>query len=364
MSWQDIMRRVLPPIGGVLPHNTSPYGATDRPPNSTNPHEGIDFNYKVPGQRGINLEHPALRSPVTGIVTNAGEGTAGRIAIRDSSGLTHEILHSHKQYVRVGDPVAAGQFIGTMGNTGVNRKEPEKGPHHVHYQLRTRAGKIIDPGAFWDQQGPIDPSPAPPAFLGEHQQYLRSLEANPPASASWPVAPGAMSLPNPAPMGDNASAPFGTGGQFVPGSATSSRPLYETRSFVASPEEAISADTRKDIRRLVRMPIRKEDLAGFDPNAPAAVPNEIPSPERPTSFDDRFGSWTSFSGVTVPLAPNQPIAPPPQPGRPPGLVTGRPMPAYPFLPPSFGSLDMPSKPGAEDWAWALVRRAEWDKKTR
>src|SRR4051812_21792062 len=164
-------------------------------------------------------------------------------------------------------------------------------------------------------------------------------------------------------MGADASVLFGTGGQFLPGSATSSRPFYESRSFV-SPPEALPADTRKDIRRLVRLPIRKEDLAGFDPNASAAVPNEIPSRDSPASFDDRFGNWTSFSGATAPLAPNQPVAPPPQPGRPPGLVTGRPMPAYPFLPPSFGSSDRPSKPGDEDWAWALVRRGEWDKKAR
>ena len=26
MSWEDIMRRVLPPIGGVSPHITSRYG--------------------------------------------------------------------------------------------------------------------------------------------------------------------------------------------------------------------------------------------------------------------------------------------------------------------------------------------------
>lgn len=187
MSWEKIMRRVLPPIGGVLPHITSSYGATDRPPNSTNPHEGIDFNYRVPGQRGINLAHPAIRSPVTGIATNAGEGTAGRIAIRDSDGFIHEILHSHRQHVTVGDPVVAGQLIGTMGNTGVNRKEPERGPHHVHYQLRDREGRIVDPNAYWDQQGPIDPNPAPPTFLGEHQRYLRILEANPSASANLPA---------------------------------------------------------------------------------------------------------------------------------------------------------------------------------
>jgi hypothetical protein len=27
MSWDDIMRRMLPPIGGVLPHITGPAGA-------------------------------------------------------------------------------------------------------------------------------------------------------------------------------------------------------------------------------------------------------------------------------------------------------------------------------------------------
>src|SRR5205814_590545 len=108
MSWQDIMRRVLPPIGGVPPHPTSAYGATNRPPNSTNPHRGVDFKYEVPGQKGINLAHPALRSPIDGVVTNAGQGTDGRIAIRDANGFTHEILHSYTRQVAVGDPVVAG----------------------------------------------------------------------------------------------------------------------------------------------------------------------------------------------------------------------------------------------------------------
>ncbi|WP_163070464.1 M23 family metallopeptidase, partial [Acinetobacter baumannii] len=88
-----------------------------RPPGSTNPHRGVDFNYNVPGQFGPNLINPALRSPVAGVVTQAGGGRYGTIAIRDADGFSHEILHSHSQYVSVGDPVAAGQFIGTMGNT-------------------------------------------------------------------------------------------------------------------------------------------------------------------------------------------------------------------------------------------------------
>ena len=176
MSWQDIRQRMLPPIGGVSPHDTSAFGATNRPPGSTNPHRGFDFNYDIGpnGQKGINLTHPAIRSPVTGIVENAGEGTVGRIAIRDANGFLHEILHTHTRHVAVGDPVVAGQLIGTMGNTGVKRANIEAGANHVHYQLKDRAGNIVNPTEFWDQQGPVDPNPAPPRYLGEYQQYLQN----------------------------------------------------------------------------------------------------------------------------------------------------------------------------------------------
>ena len=140
MSWQDIMRRVLTPIGGVGPHITSRYGEVEgRPPGSTKPHRGVDFNYNVSGPKGINLANPALRSPVTGIVTQADEGRYGTIAIRDANGYSHEILNGHSRHVSVGDPVVAGQLIGTMGNTGVTN-DPKKG-NHVHYQLKDSAGR-------------------------------------------------------------------------------------------------------------------------------------------------------------------------------------------------------------------------------
>ena len=222
-----------------------------------------------------NLAHPAMRSPVAGIVPNAGEGNSGRIAIRSSDGFTHEILHSHRQHVQVGDPVAAGQLIGTMGNTGVNREKPDKGPHHVHYQLRDRAGKIVGPGAYWDQEGPIDPNLAPPALLNEHQRYLRILDANPSARGIQTEVSGATSLASASRPENSASAPFGTGGHFVAGPAMSSQPLYETRSFVEPAEDLPAHNTGKEIRRLVRLPASKPDLAGYDPNAPAPLPNAI-----------------------------------------------------------------------------------------
>lgn len=78
MSWEDMMRRILPPIDGASPHVTSRYGERfNRPIGSSNPHGGIDFNYEVGGQRGINLKHPDLRSPVDGVVENAGRAQAG-----------------------------------------------------------------------------------------------------------------------------------------------------------------------------------------------------------------------------------------------------------------------------------------------
>jgi murein DD-endopeptidase MepM/ murein hydrolase activator NlpD len=130
MSWRDIMRRVLPPIGDLSPEITSAYGTTKgRKPPASIPHGGVDFNYPI-GQTGINLKHPALRSPVAGIVTtNPGEGTFGRIAIRDANGLSHEILHTDTQYVKRGELVGVGQPIGSMGNTGTKDQ-------HVHYQLK------------------------------------------------------------------------------------------------------------------------------------------------------------------------------------------------------------------------------------
>ena len=58
MSWDDIMRRMLPPIGGVLPHITGPAGAfgageaEGRGPGSSRPHKGVDVNY-VGGQGAL-----------------------------------------------------------------------------------------------------------------------------------------------------------------------------------------------------------------------------------------------------------------------------------------------------------------------
>lgn len=178
-----------------------------------------------------------------------------------------------------------------MGNTGLKVKDPQDA-NHVHYQLKDPTGEVIDPSAYWDQRDSFDPNPAPPAFLDEYQRYLGGLRVNRPSSLTDPDAVRARPGLNPAPLGTNASAPFGTRGQFVPGSATSSQPLYETRSFVGPAENVVPRDSGKEVRRLVRLPASKPDLAGYDPNAPAPLPNVISFPlvvRRPSTIASETG---------------------------------------------------------------------------
>ena len=261
MSWDDIRRRILNPIEGVVPHDTSAYGATaNRPPSSSNPHRGVDFNYLGGQTAQFNQSHPALRSPVDGVVENAGEGNFGRIAIRDVNGFLHEILHTDARHVSAGDPVVAGQLIETMGNTGVPRKSDGKpDDQHVHYQLWDPAGNRINPTAFWDQRGPADPNPDPPAYLDAYQQYVHGLGGN--AGNGSGNAPGVVSAPEIRPL----SAP-----------ANEIAPVY-------------ARETRSLGRGVPGQPFFKTGV----PAVPVVPPNPVLSRDRSDSFSDRFGTWTS-----------------------------------------------------------------------
>jgi hypothetical protein len=123
MTWEDIMRRVLPPIGGVPPHVTGPgaFGAgvkEGRKPPSTIPHKGVDFNYIGGREAQLNKSNPPLYSPVAGVVINAGEGSVGRIAI-PSSGIVwtqgRPILVSRLTSKTIDDIYATLVSIPTMG---------------------------------------------------------------------------------------------------------------------------------------------------------------------------------------------------------------------------------------------------------
>ncbi|MHC2252528.1 hypothetical protein ACVILK_002220 [Bradyrhizobium embrapense] len=241
---------------------------------------------------------------MAGVVTQAGGGRYGTIAIRDADGFSHEILHSHSQHVSVGDPVAAGQFIGTMGNTGASA-DPKKA-NHVHYQLRDPAGRVIDPSAFWDQQASFDPNPAPPVHVDDFRRYLRETSRSAATSAQGRDAPGAD--PN-----DN-----------------------------------------EDVRRLVRVSPQTAAILSDRRGRPATLPNELPD-DQPASFENRFGDWTSSGSAVAPRGPYQAMPSDVYPQS--GIIFGNPTPNYPFPTPIGGLANEAGAPG--EWANGKLRSPNW-----
>lgn len=148
-------------------------------------------------------------------------------------------------------------------------------------------------------------------LYGDDPLNSRNHPASPPSSLvprEPPLRQPSYNYLNPAPMDSSISGPFGTGGQFAPGSATSPRPVYEKRS--SAPSDASSSDVvdnGQPIRRLVRLPGTGTAQTAFDVRAPAVpfVPRTaIPDPGRPATFDERFGSHTGQLMANPPLPPS------------------------------------------------------------
>jgi hypothetical protein len=104
-------------------------------------------------------------------------------------------------------------------------------------------------------------------------------------------------------------------------------------------------------------PANSSAVSGLNVDVVGTKPNQLPPMDRAPSCDDRFGSWTSAGGTNGPLSPYQQLSPPSQSARPLGIVTGEPMPDYPFPPPIFGG----ATPGPEEWAGLRRRPANWNK---
>ena len=295
------MRRVLPPVGSVSPHVTSAFGATDRPPGSTNPHRGVDFNYVGGKDAKLNKSHQALRSPVDGIVENAGQGSFGRIAIRDKNGFLHEILHTDTRHVAIGDPVSAGQLIGTMGNTGVDQKNPKDGAHHVHYQLKDTAGNVTNPIEFWDRQGPADPNPASPAYLEQYQQYLRGLNPN----AARPAPPPASSDSFADRFTKWDSVPQGDGSSAAPDAPATFDNRFGSWGF--APAGGFD-DTNSPVLRALQQNRRSAIPDGLAPPSAQAAPSALSFPPDGSGSGSVLGSHFD-PGLISPARPVSPRRP-------------------------------------------------------
>jgi murein DD-endopeptidase MepM/ murein hydrolase activator NlpD len=80
----------------------------------------------------------------SGTVTEAGwsEGYGQLIVIRHADGMTTRYGHLSKMYVKAGQSVQRGKtLIGRVGSTGLST-----GPH-LHFEVRDRNGKAVNPGA-------------------------------------------------------------------------------------------------------------------------------------------------------------------------------------------------------------------------
>ncbi|WP_170323242.1 M23 family metallopeptidase [Bradyrhizobium sp. STM 3809] len=286
-------------------------------------HQGADGNYEGGQTLPLNRSYPALRSPVSGVVTRAGEGGYGTIAIQDKDGVSHQLLHTHSQHVRVGDAVMAGELVGTMGNMGVDRPGVEGGDFHLHYQIKDRHGRTLNPVDYWNEQGPIDPDPYLAPYLNEQHQYDRQVAST-------------------------VDSVFGK----IPtsGPRYGARPVDASRSNADAPALPSSPTSPTRILRSRRAVERVVD-------APATTPNELAAPGYVPSFADRFGGWTSEAGTSAPITPDRRFVPPPTSGQPQGLIAGAPGADYPFPPPSAGE----SMPGFEDWAALRRKSPNWSK---
>jgi murein DD-endopeptidase MepM/ murein hydrolase activator NlpD len=121
-----------PPVRGVI---TSRFGGRLDPINGEPAfHSGVDIR---------NNSGTKIVAPADGVVVANGydNGHGNFITIDHGSRFQTSYLHLQKDFVKSGDPVARGQVIGLMGNSGRSTGS------HLHYEVKYR-NKLIDPVKF------------------------------------------------------------------------------------------------------------------------------------------------------------------------------------------------------------------------
>ncbi len=96
-------------------------------------HPAID----LAGRLGTPVHATTHRQRVT--FTGWMRGYGNTVKTRDASGRTHLYAHLQRTSTRVGTVLGQGQVLGLLGSTGRST-----GPH-VHYEVRTSAGRHINP---------------------------------------------------------------------------------------------------------------------------------------------------------------------------------------------------------------------------
>lgn len=141
-SFRAAMDTILPPFKDLLAVISSGWGPRNVRNGSGN-HKALDIAYPETVPAGT----VRVFSPVNGTVNSIGP-SYNTISIRDGGGFLHQFLHNERVLVNVGQQVSVGTPIGLMGGRGPN------GSHdyvpHVHYQLKSPEGKLLNPLNYWD----------------------------------------------------------------------------------------------------------------------------------------------------------------------------------------------------------------------
>lgn len=131
------------PLGKIGDRVTSPFGTRSQPKAGASVnHKGVDLTAALgQGQTGY-----AVQTAAPGVVTAAGPvgGYGNMVEVTHPNGFTTRYGHLGAINVSVGDVIAGGAPIGTVGNTGNSTGA------HLHFEVRDPTGKAIDPRSMVD----------------------------------------------------------------------------------------------------------------------------------------------------------------------------------------------------------------------
>ncbi|HEV7247951.1 MAG TPA: M23 family metallopeptidase [Shinella sp.] len=143
------------PFGAQGDRITSGFGLRAAPQTSrgkgSRNHAGIDMSLE-PGQSGYPAE--AAGAGVISDISYTPGGFGNKVSIRHPDGYTSTYGHlgSIAGNLNIGDEVAAGTPVGTVGSTGNS-----SGPH-LHFQMEDEDGNPVDPRSMFS----VDPEPSVP----------------------------------------------------------------------------------------------------------------------------------------------------------------------------------------------------------
>ncbi|MCA0342828.1 MAG: M23 family metallopeptidase [Proteobacteria bacterium] len=143
------------PMGALGDRITSGFGLRTSPQTSrgagSRNHAGIDMAIQA-GQSGYPAE-AAGAGTISDISYSPG-GFGNKVSIRHPDGYTSTYAHlgSIADNLRIGDEVAAGTPVGTVGSTG------KSSGTHLHFQMEDEDGNPVDPRSMFS----VDPEPSVP----------------------------------------------------------------------------------------------------------------------------------------------------------------------------------------------------------